>query len=577
MRKRREHHALSIRGRYLLTMGVFLAAMLAAISLIGVRSYRTSWDERIEASRNDFETSWRELNTFTNRIAGLANLVQYNSALVDMLMAAKDYTMEEYQLARLDLIPMIYSLEDGSGEYTCRLYIRSTLPFLDLSSHVLLLSDIEDTVWAHQVMDGFGQWQWVSEKEIQGESPAYLVPIRNLERKTEQVALLRIDVAPEALASRMNPVRSSEYVQCRLWTETGELLAAAGQAKTEITGGLDDLSLGAYAWNTLQEKDALIFYRRLDKSGWLLSMTVPLDQVREPLLWRLLTVMGAAWLLVTAGMLLAGSILWNVVNRIALFHRHVQAYDARSGLAEETFDYMEPGVDDEVGQLIEAYNGMVAKVGQLMREQEAQKEEARRLEINALQNQINPHFLYNTLDAVNWMAKMDLPEQVETLIRNLSDFYRLCLSGGKDYLTVEKELEICRHYFNIMVLRSHRSDRLEISAPEEILERTLPKITLQPLVENAIVHGLMESGKTEGCIRIQGRVEGNRRILSVEDSGGCLDRETWERIMSGEIRTEGKSYGLKNVERRLCLYFGRDEALHLRDDTPGRTVVEFEL
>ena len=73
MRKRREHHALSIRGRYLLTMGVFLAAMLAAISLIGVRSYRASWDERIEASRNDFETSWRELNTFTNRIAGLAN------------------------------------------------------------------------------------------------------------------------------------------------------------------------------------------------------------------------------------------------------------------------------------------------------------------------------------------------------------------------------------------------------------------------------------------------------------------------------------------------------------------------
>ena len=89
----------------------------------------------------------------------------------------------------------------------------------------------------------------------------------------------------------------------------------------------------------------------------------------------------------------------------------------------------------EYSQLIEAYNGMVAKVGQLMREQEAQKEEARRLEINALQNQINPHFLYNTLDAVNWMAKMDLPEQVETLIRNLSDFYRLCLSGGKDYIT----------------------------------------------------------------------------------------------------------------------------------------------
>ena len=577
MIRKRKHHALSIRGRYLLTMGVFLAATLAAIILIGIRSYRASWEEQMEAARNDFETAWRDLNTFTNRVAGLSNMVQYNSSLVELLMAVEDYTVEEYQLARLDLIPMIYSLEDGSGEYTCRLYIRSTLPFLDLTSHVLMLRDVEDTSWAHAVMDGFGQSQWVTAERIQGDCPAYLVPIRNLNRKTEQVAILRIDVSLEAFLSRMNLVRSSGYVRCELRTETGEPIAFAGQAETEIRGGLDDLSLQSYEWNTLQQENATIFYRRLDKSGWLLSMTVPWAQVGAPLMQRLLTLMGGAGLLVIAGMLLAGLILWNAINRIELFHRHVQAYNARSGPVEELPASMDPGADDEVGQLIEAHNGMVERVGRLMREQEAQKEESRRLEINALQNQINPHFLYNTLDALNWMAKMDQPEQVETLIRNLSDFYRLCLSGGAEYLTVEKELEICRHYFRIMVLRSHRGDWLDISVPKEILERTLPKITLQPLVENAIVHGLMESGQTNGFVRIRGRVEENRQILSVEDSGGRLTRAVWEGIMSGSIQAEKQSYGLKNVERRLCLFLGRNEVLHLRDDIPGLTVLEFEL
>ncbi len=577
--KKNGKRALSIRARYTLTMIMLFFAMLSAFTLIGVRNYRISYDERVMEARSDFDASARDLDAFIERISGLANIVQYNSSLVNLLSETENYTTEEYQLARNELIPMIYSLEDGSGDYTCRLYIRSSLPFLDITSHILPIRNIEDTDWAHSAMDGFGQWRWDSAEDIRGSSPAYLVPIRSLERKSELVALLRIDILAESFMERMECIRSGSYTGCVLLTDQGDVVASTGTAETDNAAGMDDHSLGAYGFNTTRSGADLVFYRRLEKTGWLLSMTVSHHLLREPLLRSILLMMGGAILLLLLGMLLGMPFLRNVVNRITRFHRHVLEYndDAASGHLPEPLD---PGAEDEVGQLIDAYNGMVDRIGQLMQEQEAQEEESRRLEISALQNQINPHFLYNTLDTVNWMSKMKQPDQVETIIRNLSDFYRLCLSSGQDVLTVEKEIEICRHYFSIMVLRNHKDYRLDIQVPEEMMTLMLPKITLQPLVENAMNHGLMESGQSSGTVWIRGQIKNGRRLLSVEDSGGHFSRDAWNRIMRKPENGQplaGDSYGLRNVERRLCLFLRRTEVLRLAEETPERTVIEMDL
>ena len=113
---RRKGSRLSVRSRYRLTMAVLLLTMLAATLVSGTMNYQSQYADRLESARNDFETAWREVFSFMNRISGLAKIVQYNSSLVQMLEKTERYTSEDYQKARTDLIPMIYSLEDGSGD-----------------------------------------------------------------------------------------------------------------------------------------------------------------------------------------------------------------------------------------------------------------------------------------------------------------------------------------------------------------------------------------------------------------------------------------------------------------------------
>ena len=580
---RKKGSRLSVRSRYRLTMAVLLLTMLAATLVSGTMNYQSQYADRLESARNDFETAWREVFSFMNRISGLAKIVQYNSSLVQMLEKTERYTSEDYQKARTDLIPMIYSLEDGSGDYTCRIYIRSTLPVLDPSSHVLPMSDLEGQPWAETAMRGFGTIRWEASGDRGEEAAVFLSPIRSLDHKSDLIALLRIDVRSRAILDRMSLVKSRDYACCQLLTPDGSSVLSAGSERAaEFTSpeGAEDWSLDAYRWNEKKTEQGTAFYRRLDCNDWLLTMTVRRDLLRGLILPNDLIIHAASMLLFILGSLLAAPLLWRVIARIETFSEHVQAYNGPQ-IPPKLPEALEPGEMDEVGRLIDAHNEMVARINRLMQEREIQEEESRRLEIQALQNQINPHFLYNSLDAVRWMARLEQPDQIENLIQNLSDFYRLCLSSGQDVLTVSQEVEICRHYFSIMCLRNHKDYQLEISLPKEINDLKLPKITLQPLVENAIVHGLLESGQTEGTVWINGWRKDGRDYISVEDSGGRFRMEDWQRILYGEDGEKKKrlkeGYGLWNVERRLCLFYRREQVMYLKQSGQGRTAIEWEL
>lgn len=576
---RKERRNITIRSRYVLTNLLLFLLVAAVLLMTGIHNYRASREERMETARHEFETAWQELDTFTNRITGLVNVIQYNSSLVSLLGTTEEYSVAEYSRARMDLAPMIFSLEDGSGDYTCRIYIRSSLPLYDPTSRILQLSDVEESEWALTAMKGFGQRQWYSASRVQGSMPAFVAPIRMLDQKTKHVALMRIDVEPGTLLERMKITGSEDYAVCVLLAEEGEVVASRGKARIGEYTGLEENTLAAYGFNRVSVGRDTVFFRRLEKTGWLLSMTVSDEMIRVPLMRSTMLILAGAFALFALGSLLAAPILWNVLRRVERFHRYVQDYSIQA-IRGDAPESLESGPDDEVGQLITAYNGMTERIRNLMREQEEQREESRKMEISALQKQINPHFLYNTLEAVNWMAQMDQPAQVESMIRNLSDFYRLCLSGGKNMLPVGQEVRICEHYFQIMMLRSHKDYHLEIQVPEAMQQILLPKITLQPLVENAIVHGLMESGQSGGTVWIRGERRPGGWTLSVEDSGHHFDRETWQRIMEKDPETDrgdGESYGLRNVERRLCLYLKKPEALRLRENSADRTVIAFDL
>ena len=195
----------------------------------------------------------------------------------------------------------------------------------------------------------------------------------------------------------------------------------------------------------------------------------------------------------------------------------------------------------------------------------------RKAEFQLLQSQINPHFLYNTLDAIIWLAEGGHQKQVVQMVGSLSEFFRTSLNQGKDIITVREEMQHARSYLEIQQMRYQDILRYEIVVAEELMDCLIPKITIQPLVENALYHGI-KNKRGLGTIQISGIREGNLAVLQVNDDGIGMEEERLARVREGirnHAPTDSGIYGLYNVNERIRLNFGEAYGITI-DSTYGK-------
>ena len=230
----------------------------------------------------------------------------------------------------------------------------------------------------------------------------------------------------------------------------------------------------------------------------------------------------------------------------------------------------------EVQHLSRSIRSMVSTMHHLMDDIVQQEAQKRRSELEVLQSQINPHFLYNTLDAIVWLAESGSTDEVVHITRALSDFFRISLSQGRDWIEVAEELKHLRGYLTIQKVRYRDILDYEIDVPEEAQEGLILKLLLQPLVENAIYHGI-KFRRRGGKVRVVGRREGERLHFAVIDNGpGMTEERLLEVISSLGEEDASAGYGLSNVDRRIRLYYGIKQGLRIHSDSEG-TRVEFIL
>ncbi len=200
------------------------------------------------------------------------------------------------------------------------------------------------------------------------------------------------------------------------------------------------------------------------------------------------------------------------------------------------------------------------------------------LELKLLQAQINPHFLYNTLDNIIWLAEDGRKEEVEDIASSLSRFFRTTLSGGRDFIKIKEELNHIEAYLHIQRQRYRDILSYDISVPEELSKYLIIKMTLQPVVENALYHGI-KNKRGGGRISIIGREEGDYVFLTVKDEGMGMDEKTLENlksIISGEIKpsADNTGFGMSNVAERMRLNYGNRCGINIRSEYGSGTEVE---
>ena len=255
-------------------------------------------------------------------------------------------------------------------------------------------------------------------------------------------------------------------------------------------------------------------------------------------------------------------------------------------IAEGRFGERVSKVDvTELKTLAGRINTMAERLEGLIEQNRLKQEHLAKAEMRTLQAQINPHFLYNTLDTIVWQAESGKAEDVIRLTRSLSDFFRISLSAGADWIPAGQELRHAEAYLSIQKIRYRDILNYEVTSEGDLKDAWVPKLILQPLVENALYHGI-KARRGGGTIRVSARRDGDEICFAVADTGKGMDPgrlEDVRRSLDAEAAgpgvlsdPEGKGFGLRNVDQRLRLYYRRDEGLVITSDDTG-TIVTFTV
>lgn len=389
-----------------------------------------------------------------------------------------------------------------------------------------------------------------------------------------EAAWVSLDLSFSGISSYIKNVSIGQRGYCFLMDDAGNIIYHPQQQllyaglKSEDTEALAALEDGAYADDTVIYSVASV-----GESGWravgvsyvdeLVNRNVN-DMIRLSL-WLAVVVLAVAvltsWLLSR----LIGKPLRGLASAMESFES-----DA------DHFTYRPVGGTREVQELSDSFEHMVLRIQELMTTvREEEEVNLRKTELKALQAQINPHFLYNTLDSIAWMCEQGRNADAVKMVHALARLFRISISRGHELIPIAKELEHAESYLQIQMYRYKNQFTYTFDVDPDCLGYYCNKITLQPIIENSINHGL-DLMVEEGRIDVRVRFDGDDIVFSVQDNGVGMGPEQLEAIMQNGP-TDRTGIGIKNVNDRLKIYFGRNYGLSITSEPDVGTCVEIRM
>lgn len=320
---------------------------------------------------------------------------------------------------------------------------------------------------------------------------------------------------------------------------------------------------------SIDGETCLLVSTQLPDTGWTVVATIPYAQVTEQTTKLMATFLV---LCVLCGLIMVTVIIVQSGNFTRPIYKLQKAMKTVSG--GDMTVRIEDKRTDEFGDLNEGFNRLVGELDQLITHISESKERENLAKYQMLQSQINPHFLYNTLDTIRMMAVLKDQEEISEALISLSKLFRYCIRQGDRLVTIREELQQAKNYLLLQSLRYQ--DRLQVvyEVDEQVVDRMMPKVLLQPLLENVFAHGLQEKeGPCQITISVRQADMGTK--ISVEDNGCGIEETVLDEIRSHLRDGGGESIGLTNVNERIKLYFGSAEGLQIESTLGKGTTVSF--
>lgn len=560
-----------------------------------VRHYREKTDYSMEQSVSQ-AISFTE--SYLRNMTYLANMVEDNGVIQNTLSAdgfGEERPYMEQWLEYYELNKEFNSYEISNSIYRFCLYVPDEVMYAGNQYYfdgVSRLKERSDYVDLRYALNRGEDYVAISRERdgVNQQDTSQMVTlyhrIASKKEKEEELGICSISVSAKYFQDIMKNANITSEGLVYLMSENGRMITSSNSSilqKMQKKGIL--LNYGAELFMEKRkegQKEYYITRQNVDGASWQMILIIPENEYEDQ--YRFLWLSAALML----GSMIAVIVLMSYLLSGYYVGRLKKLNVEMTGLESGNLNANLPITteEDEIEEIYHNFNGMVQEVQRLMQEHYQLGKEVKMAEVRALQAQINPHFLYNTLDLINWISMDYGAEEIGTLTWNLARFYRLSLNHGKSLISIGEEVEHVEVYVNIENYHFDNAISLEVDVPEELKSYACLNIILQPFVENAIVHGIAEKPDIESCeIRIRARREEQDIIFSVQDDGPGVDVEQMQKETQQDIRTAQHGYGVRNINFRLKLCFGEkygvtylesEKGTHVEIKIPVMTIAEAE-
>ena len=382
-----------------------------------------------------------------------------------------------------------------------------------------------------------------------------------------------VDISCSNISSYINGIGIGQRGYCFLEDMQGNIVYHPQQQliysdlKQENTALISSLDDGSHVIGTM-----IYTVQTLTSGNWRVVGVSFVQDIITDSLREIAQLLGAAAIAIVAATLAVSVLFSRVLSRP--IHDLISAMEAFEKNADN-FVYEPVSGVREVQDLSSSFAHLVRKIQQLMATVRAEEVNLRKTELRALQAQINPHFLYNTLDSIQWMCEQDNSKEAVEMVGALAKLFRISISHGNEFITIRDELRHAESYLIIQSYRYKNQFTYSFDVDESLLEYMCNKITIQPFIENAIYHGL-DRMVDEGEIRICVHGDGKDIVITVSDNGLGMTKEQCETILKKD-RSDSKGIGVKNVNDRLKIYFGDEYGISIDSELDVGTTVTIRI
>ncbi len=521
-----------------------------------------------------------------DNVASVSDSLLANEVLAEYLSGAgrpAHAQLTEFQ----SLEKLLASAERNRGIHRIRLFVDPELTYSRENVHFFSMDKLDlASSWYKSMLgrNGANYWRGAYLQAYLGEDDAHVISavrmVHDPLRYGAAVGVLSVDVRADTLQDIVRRVSLTPSQEVFIVDKERRIVSHPDTARLGEEAELDESRAAQIASSSEgsfhEDKGAYSYlFRAIPGTDWTIVAKLPTSELSGESV--VLTKMSAVLLLGIVSVVFIfilvlsfAAVAESLGKRIREMIRYLRAEGT------DHFDGSLPQSKGDLRQLEGAISRMVRTVHDLTAQSYRSKLHERDAQLKALQAQIDPHFLYNTLDSMNWMAVRRGAGEISDMIEALSTYFRLSLSKGRDAVTLAEELQLIRSYMHIHNTRDDSGIRMEYDIDESALKRLLPKMSLQPIVENAVLHGINQKRPKRGTISIAARTEGPWLLIEVTDDGVGIPPERLERLLTPVSGSE--SFGLYNVHERIRL-FSHDYSSGLSiSSEPGRgTTVTLKL